>query len=148
MIARLKPAVPKHLLLVLAGLMWTAVGLMLCHLSYTWLEPVHRLLALYLGLTGIVLAWVVFRLGLSNVARKNINRICTSTEKRCIFAFQAWKTYLLIGIMITMGIIIRKSPIPRHYLSIVYTTIGGALLLSSFLYYIHLWRIMGKKGGS
>ena len=140
MIAGLKPAVPRRMLLVLAGLMWTTVGIMLCRLSYMWLEAIHWKLALCLGLIGITLAWVVFRLGFSYIAQKNIDRICVSTEKRCIFAFQAWKTYLLIAVMITFGIFLRKTPIPEYYLSIIYATIGGALLLSSFKYYFHLWR--------
>ncbi len=145
MLTGLKPSVSTKWLLTLAGLMWSIVGVILCRISYVWIEMVHWHLGLPLGLIGIVLALIVYRFGFSNIARKNIDRICMSSEKKCIFAFQAWKSYLIIGIMITFGIILRKSSIPKYYLSTVYATIGGALLLSSFQYYARLWRTVMKK---
>ena len=37
----LKPAVSKTWLIVLAGLMWSVVGLMLCRLAYHWLAVIQ-----------------------------------------------------------------------------------------------------------
>ncbi len=54
--------------------------------------------------------------------------------KRCVFAFQSWKSYLIVVIMIAMGIGLRHSPIPKPYLSVLYIGIGLALILSSFRY--------------
>jgi hypothetical protein len=142
---RIKPAVSKYLLIALAGLMWSTVGVLLCRMAYYWLKEVDWLTALPLGLFGIILSLVVYRFGFSGIAKKNIDRICLLPEKGCIFAFQAWKSYLIIVLMITLGIILRHSPIPKHYLAIVYTTIGGALLLSSLHYYRKLWRLIILK---
>ena len=142
---RIKPSVPKCLLIALAGLMWSTVGVMLCSMAYYWLKVVDWLTAFPFGLFGIILSLVVYRFGFSGIARKNIDRICLLPEKGCIFAFQAWKSYLIIVVMITLGIILRHSPIPKHYLAIVYTTIGGALLLSSLHYYRGLWRLLILK---
>jgi len=36
---RLKPAVPKAWLIGIAGLVWFAVGFMLCRLAFVWLLP-------------------------------------------------------------------------------------------------------------
>ena len=145
LITRLKPAVSEKWLLGLAGATWSMIGMMLCRLSFTWLELVPWRVALVHGLIGISLACFLFRFGFTYVAQKNINRICLSNGKRCIFAFQAWKSYLLISVMITLGIFLRHSPIPKHYLSILYTTIGGALLISSFRYYFFLWQTFKKR---
>ncbi len=142
---RIKPAASKYLLIALAGLMWSTVGVMLCSMAYYWLKEVDWLTALPLGFFGIILSLAVYRFGFSGIAKKNIDRICLLPEKGCIFAFQAWKSYLIIVVMITLGIILRHSTIPKHYLAIVYTTIGGALLLSSLHYYRKLWRLIILK---
>ena len=145
LLTRLKPAVSEKWLLVLAGAVWTTIGMMLCRLSFMWLELVPWRVIVSHGLVGLALAYIISRFGFSYVAQKNINRICINSGKRCIFSFQAWRSYLLVVVMITLGIILRNSPIPKHYLSILYTAIGGALLISSFRYYFSLWHVL-KKG--
>jgi len=142
---RIKPTVPKCLLIALAGLMWSTVGVMLCSMAYYWLKGLDWLTAFPFGLFGFILSLAAYRFGFSGIARKNIDRICLLPEKGCIFAFQAWKSYLIITFMITLGTILRHSPIPKHYLAIVYTTIGGALLLSSLHYYRGLWQLLILK---
>ncbi len=145
MLKSLKPAVTKSWLIALAGLMWTGVGVMLCRLAYNWLEIINRGVATTFGLLGVVMALVAYHFGFSKIAQKNIQRLCLLTERTCVFAFQTWKSYLVIAMMITLGVFLRNSPIPRSYLAILYTTIGGALLLASFLYYKLLWRMLIKK---
>jgi len=142
---RIKPAASKYLLIALAGLMWSTVGVMLCSMAYYWLKEVDWLTAFPFGLFGIILSLAAYRFGFSGIAKKNIDRICLLPEKGCIFAFQAWKSYLIIVVMIILGIILRHSPIPKHYLAIIYTTIGGALLLSSLHYYRRLWWLIILK---
>ena len=142
---KLKPAVSKYMLIALAGLMWSAVGVMLCRMAYYWLKEIGWFAALPFGLLGIVLLLAVYFFGFSGIARKNIDRICLLSEKGCIFAFQAWKSYLIIVVMIALGIILRHSPISRQYLAIVYMAIGGALLLASLHYYRWLWRLLILK---
>ncbi|MCP5003075.1 MAG: hypothetical protein GY941_03860 [Planctomycetes bacterium] len=145
LLTRLKPAVSEKWLLALAGIAWTTVGMVLCRLSFSWLGLVPWPVALVHGLIGIVLACILYRFGFTYVAQKNIKRISLSNGKRCIFAFQAWKSYFLICVMVSLGIFLRNSPIPKHYLSIMYTTIGGALLISSFRYYYYLWKTLKKR---
>jgi hypothetical protein len=142
---RIKPAVSKCWLIALAGLMWSAVGVMLCIMAYDWLKGVDWRTAFPFGLFGIILSLAAYRFGFSGIARNNIDRICLLPERGCIFAFQAWKSYLIIAFMMALGIILRHSPIPKHYLATIYTTIGGALMLSSLHYYRRLWRLLILK---
>jgi hypothetical protein len=65
--------------------------------------------------------------------------------KGCLFAFQAWRSYLIIGVMIGLGFVLRHSQIPKAYLAIVYFAVGGALILASFHYYACLWRTLVSK---
>jgi hypothetical protein len=141
LLKKLNPAVSKYWLIALAGLMWSAVGIMLLRLAYIWLATVKWSLGLPLGSLGIISALAAYRYGFSKIALKNIARLCLLPDKYCIFAFQAWKSYLIIIFMIMLGITLRYSPIPRHFLAVIYATIGGALFLSSFHFYQRIWQI-------
>ena len=141
----LRPAVSRSWLIAIAGLMWTWVGVMLCGLAYHWFVAINTGVAVILGSLGAVMALAAYRFGFSKIVQRNIKRLCLLTERTCVFAFQTWKGYLIIGFMIILGAILRSSPIPKPYLAIIYTTIGGAIFLSSFHYYGLLWRLMVQK---
>jgi hypothetical protein len=140
-----KPAVSKYWLMVIAGLMWTGVGIILCRLAYIWLKPVSWSRALPLGSLGLVFALAAYRYGFSKIALKNIDRLCLLTDKCCIFAFQAWRGYLIIIFMMILGITLRYSPFPKYFLAVIYTAIGGALFLSSFHFYRRIWMVKIRK---
>ncbi|MGD8971553.1 MAG: hypothetical protein PVG01_09080 [Desulfobacterales bacterium] len=141
-LARFKPAVPKYALMAMAGLLWTMVGLGLCRLGYKWVSLLPGTRAISFGMAGVLLALFAYRFSFSRIATKNIERLCRLPAKGCLFAFQAWRSYLIIGMMIGLGLALRLSQIPKTYLSIVYFAVGGALILASFHYYIYLWRIL------
>ncbi len=141
----LKPGVTKSWLIAIAGLMWTGVGVMLCRLAYNWLTLINRGVATSLGLLGVVMAVAAYYFGFSKIAEKNIKRLCLLTERTCVFAFQTWRGYLIIAVMIVLGVILRGSAMPKQYLAIIYTTIGGAIFLSSFHYYGLLWKMVVQK---
>jgi hypothetical protein len=141
LLKKLNPAVSKYWLIALAGLMWSMVGIMLCRLAYVWLAAVNWSLGLPLGLVSIISALTVYGFGFSKIALKNIDRLLLLSDKSCIFAFQAWKSYLIIIFMIILGMLLRNSPIPRHLLAVIYAAIGGALFVSSFHFYRCIWRV-------
>jgi hypothetical protein len=78
---------------------------------------------------------LVYRLGFSTIARKNIRRIAQQPERVCFFAFQAWRSYVLILVMIMLGLVLRHSHLSRLLLAMIYLIIGTGLVLSSSLYY-------------
>jgi len=129
------PAVDKRILIALSGLIWTVVGIYLCTLAVRWLSGAARAEAVLLWTAGAILAILIYHFGFVKLANKNIDRILAKKGKVCIFGFQPWKSYFIIVIMICLGIILRQSPIPKPYLSVIYTGFGGAMLLSSFRYH-------------
>ena len=141
----IKPAVSKYWLIALAGITWSGVGVMLCRLAYQWLIVIQWQWSLPLGSLGIVSAWIAYRYGLSIIAKKNIDRLCLFPDKSCIFAFQAWKSYLMIIIMVFLGVSVRRSSLPKQFIAIIYLAMGGALFLSSFHYYHRLWMVKVQK---
>ena len=82
------------------------------------------------------------RWGFGGIAQKNIRRLRRLPDRGCFFAFQAWKSYLIIMVMIALGVTLRHSSIPKHFLAVAYTAIGGALIVGSFYYYRHLSRLI------
>jgi hypothetical protein len=141
-LSHLKPTVPKCWLFAASGVMWSAVGIMMCATGIGWLTAGGLVRGMGLEMAGLILAMLSVRWGFGSLAQKNIRRLRRLPDRGCFFAFQAWKSYLIIMIMIALGITLRHSAIPKQFLAVVYTAIGGALLLGSVHYYRHLVRLM------
>jgi hypothetical protein len=144
-IEKWKPGVPKSVLLLIAGIMWIGVGIMLDGLAYSWLRTERREYALLAWAIGFLCALVIHHFGFLRIVDKNLARILPMEGKRCVFSFMPWKSYLLIIIMILMGILLRHLPIPRLYLSVLYSAIGTALILSSARYLRYLIMVIKNK---
>jgi hypothetical protein len=128
------PAVTKTTLLFLAGFVWLCVGTMLLVFAYSWLSEAPRKIFFISFAFGILLGLLVHHFGFLRIVDKNIARILPMADKKCLFSFITWKSYLIIVVMVGMGTFLRHSAIPRQYLAIVYTGIGLALVLSSLRY--------------
>ena len=137
---KLKPGAQKFWLQLLAGLMWSGVGVMLIRFAWRWLVEVELIVEVLLLVAGLTLAAAIYFWGFSKLAGKNIRRIeAFSNQKPCLFAFQAWTSYPLVAVMVAMGIYLRVySSIPHQLLAITYLGLGGGLLGSSIHYYAHL----------
>ena len=141
-LSQLKPTVPKCWLFAASGVMWSAVGIMMCAAGIGWLADSGMVRGVGFELAGLLLAMLSVRLGFGSIAQKNIRRLRRLPSRGCFFAFQAWKSYLIIMVMIALGITLRHSSIPKHFLAVAYTAIGGALIVGSFYYYRHLSRLI------
>ena len=131
---KFKPAVEKPVLLLLAGALWIVVGTMLLTFSFHWIRASRGNYSLIYVCTGVALALVIHHFGFLRVVDKNLKRILPMKGKKCLFSFMTWKSYVTVVIMIMIGVLLRHSPVPKSYLSILYTGIGLALVLSSLRY--------------
>ncbi|MHA1303961.1 MAG: hypothetical protein ACTSQE_07050 [Candidatus Heimdallarchaeaceae archaeon] len=132
---RCEPAVPKFMHYLLAGVMWLGVGIMLSNYAVQWLVMAENEPVWIYSISGMIAALVIYLFGFSKIAKKNVERILPKNDKFCVFGFISWKSYLTIGFMISLGILLRMSPIPKHYLAVLYSGLGGGLGLSSFVYF-------------
>ncbi|MHA1205739.1 MAG: hypothetical protein ACTSRR_08955 [Candidatus Heimdallarchaeaceae archaeon] len=130
-----EPAVPKYVHYIIAGLAWLGVGIMLSNFAIQWLIATVVPLVWIYGLIGTIAGFIIYYFGFSHIAKKNVKRIVEKRHKFCVFAFISWKSYFTILIMVAMGIGLRMSPIPKHYLAILYIGLGIGLSLSSFVYF-------------
>lgn len=139
---KIYPAVKKIWLHLLAGLMWSGVGIMLVGFASRWFTKVPALHEILIILAGMLLATAIYFFGFSKMALKNVHRINNYRQERvCLFAFQRWTSYPLVLFMISLGIYLRVySPIPKPDLAIMYIGIGGSLFLSSLHYYAQVVR--------
>ena len=141
---KLTPAVSRSVRLVIAGGVWTAVGVMLLAWSVSWLLPVPRVWAIALGAVGVVLGALAWRALFSGLVSVNIARVLRRPARACMFGFTSPKGWLITASMIVLGASLRHSDLPRTLLAVPYAAIGMALFLASFNYYSYL--IRSRKG--
>jgi hypothetical protein len=139
------PLVDKRILVLLSGLMWCGVGVMLIIFAVSWLSPYNGKEQLFFYLAGFLAAMSIHHFGFLKIADKNLNRLLPLTEKKCLFSFMTWKSYIIVLIMVSMGIALRHSSIPKRYLSILYNGIGLALFLSGIRYFRFFFQLIFAK---
>lgn len=133
-----EPAVSRTILVRSAAIVWAGVGAFLSIRGMLWFRESERNI-FWMALIALLIGLIKGHFVLAKLARKNIQRIYELSPhkaKICIFAFQAALSYLLIIGMITLGILLRLSPIPREYLAMIYLAIGVGLLYASMQYWL------------
>lgn len=127
--------VGRHWLYGIAGVIWSAVGVLLLVYAATWLAPEALPVELGLAAGGLAVAAIFVRFVFAGIVRKNVARIEGGPARASAWAFQNWKSYVVTIFMIVLGITLRGSAIPKPGLAVVYEGIGVALLLTSLIYH-------------
>jgi len=135
-----KPAVPRKWLFFIAGTLWMAVSILLSVRAYLWLADFETSQKILILLAGLILTLIFYFSGFIKVARRNIERINSLPQSVCVFAFTAWKGYIIIAIMVTLGILLRNSSFPKHYLAVLYISMAGSLIFGSSLFYLKFFK--------
>jgi hypothetical protein len=135
MIERFNPAVPRHFLYAIAGLLWTLAGGILCVRGALWLGGFRVLAIASLEVLALAIAAAGYVFLFAGIVQKNIARIGRLPDPACVFAFTAPRGYIMIALMMTAGISLRSSSIPLYYLSLPYTAMGAILLAGSVAFY-------------
>ncbi|WP_456442898.1 hypothetical protein [Caldithrix abyssi] len=110
--------------------------MMLNFFALRWIVEFNLSQIIFVVTAGLLLCGAIARFGFSTVANENIKRILAYSGHVCAFAFQAWKSYVLIAVMMSIGLFLRTTElIPKFLLAPLYMGLGLALFLVSFLYY-------------
>jgi hypothetical protein len=142
---KLIPTVRRHYLFAFAGMLWTIAGGILCVRGTIWLQLLSPLGKIIVGLLSAVIAAVGYLYGFSKVVQKNIDRIRQMPERAAIFAFTPLRGYVMIALMITIGITLRNSTIPKYFLTLPYDVMGGVLLIGSIRFYRQFFLVVWQK---
>ena len=131
-----KPTTTRRGLLFVAGTVWAGAGGMLAYRGIAFIEeaalhPVALLLTAAVG--GVFFFSLMFR----KISARHIARILhIAHERPCLFSFLGWKSYFMMGLMISMGVLLRKASfVPRDELGTAYVTMAVPLLASSFRFF-------------
>lgn len=133
---KFKPAVAKRTLLLVAGCAWSIAGGILISRALVQLITIKHWLLIHL-IAGIILGTAFYLLLFAKISKKHITRITLiKIDNPCFFSFFNFRSYLLMTIMITTGITVRKLEIINR--EILYTfllTMGIPLLISAYRFF-------------
>jgi len=144
----LKPGISKRCLLFVAGAVWTFAGGMLYYKGFTTMAFYPK--TMLIKICGCISTGTIFYgLIFTKIQLKHTQRILAlPNAKPCFFSFFNWQSYFMMALMISFGILLRKTDIVSpEYLSAFYITMGTPLILSAlaFTYYgIHFKKTIIK----
>jgi hypothetical protein len=132
----LTPRIGRRYLYMIAALVWTFAGSMLLFRGMLLFMDDDHLFWIRISIS-IIAGILFYRFLFSKISRKHTNRIAAiGPDRPCLFSFFNVRSYILMSLMITAGISLRKSGIVSpEYLSIIYVTMGIPLFISSFRFY-------------
>ncbi len=133
---KLRPNASVTAHLIVAATIWTVVGLSLILRGTLWLNAIDRL---WIVLPALVLGTLKALFMLDRSAKKNIDRILSSRDGKCIGGVYSIKTWLLVLLMMLAGCLLRNSSLPKEFLGLFYVSIGWALVFSSRNAWV-IWR--------
>jgi hypothetical protein len=127
-LTRLKPGVNRAVHLFAAPLLWTVIGSLLIIRGAGYIGYGQGWWYIGLALTAGTAKSVFI---LDRTARRGVKRIVSMSDGTCLGAVYSWKTWMLVGLMIASGILLRTFVDPGAGIGTLYVAIGWALLLSS-----------------
>lgn len=134
------PKVPKRWLIAVAGLVWIIAGvnvfligrpLLMDH----WTSP-------YLPLLGATVVFCAFyQLIFSRMVKKHNKRIMSFTDDKVrILKFFDTRSYIIMAVMMTLGIVVRRSNIFKPlWVGAFYSGLGAALIAAGLFFLYHFF---------
>lgn len=117
----------------LAATIWSLVGIFLMTRGGLFL---HAAGLLWLFLPSIVVGTFKSIFLLDKSARRNLSRLAGKEDGDCLGGVYSIKMWGLVGMMMGLGWLLRRSGLPAEFVGVFYVSIGWALFFSSRL----LWQ--------
>lgn len=125
--------VRKNTLLLIACLVWSAAGFNILRIGIIEYPP--YLSIVYFWLSAVV--FTVFQLFVfGRLVKKHTKRIDAYTEEKQLFIkFFDVKSFIIMAVMMTGGILMRAlSLVPKVFIAVFYTGLGASLTLAGLLF--------------
>lgn len=137
--------IKKTYLFVIAGLLWVFAGGMVLSLGLKSLYAYHPI---WIYPLALVIYLIFYLKVFSKLVKKHEKRIMNDEASRlAVWMFFDKKSYIIMVIMMSMGIMLRKLNIlPVSFISYFYTGLGLALL-SCGLRFVYLYFKHKDEGG-
>ena len=117
--------VKRNTLLLLACLVWSAAGFNILRIGLMAYSAYYTML-------NYLLSVLVF----GKLVKKHTARICAYPDERHFFLkFFDGKSFAIMAVMMTGGILLRTSGLaPERFIAVFYTGLGASLLLAGLLF--------------
>lgn len=137
--------VNKHTLLFIAGGVWIIAGANILRIGIvTWLNDTHYWL--FKAGEATVVFLLFFQFVFRRLFVKHSVRISQKGEQNCPFSFFDMKGWIVMIFMITFGITVRRFQLlPNSFISVFYTGLSSALIVTGILFLIRGFREKRKK---
>ena len=129
--------VQKQTLVLIAALVWTAAGANILRLGIAAAVSVHWEWWMVLSALAVFL---LFGAMFGMIVKKHLRRIYgyDGGRKHCFLKFFDIKAYILMGIMMTGGILLRTlHVIPDRCTAMFYTGLGAGLTLAGLAFFVN-----------
>lgn len=145
----MKYGVSSNTLLLLAGAIWLAAGANILRIGIVCWSGDHDWWLLKVAEASFVFL-LFFALIFNRLFIKHTGRIAEKREskqqKHCPFSFFDTKGWIIMAVMITMGITIRRLELlPVSFIAVFYTGLSLALMATGVRFLIHAWRVLKKE---
>ncbi len=126
--------------LLAASALWTLVGfVLLCRGLVFLIADSRYLMVVLVLLLGTVKFFLVFR----NTAQKNVMRVRNRKEWALIHEVFPLRTWILMSVMIILGFLLRGSPLPREFYSLIISGVGLGMVFASTVF----WKAWMEEAG-
>lgn len=128
----------KYLLLI-AAIVWLIAGFNVLKIGVETYMNYVTVINLLLSLVVFLVFWIMV---FSKLVKKHTLRISSyESEKQWFYLFFDLKSFIIMAIMMTMGIVIRYyALLPDVFIAVFYTGLGSALALAGILFMVNFMR--------
>lgn len=128
----------KYLLLI-AAIVWLIAGFNVLKIGVETYINYVTVINLLLSLVVFLAFWIMV---FSKLVKKHTLRISSyESEKQWFYLFFDLKSFIIMAIMMTMGIVIRYyALLPDVFIAFFYTGLGSALALAGILFMVNFMR--------
>ena len=128
----------KYLLLI-AAIVWLIAGFNVLKIGVETYINYVTVINLLLSLVVFLAFWIIV---FSKLVKKHTLRISSyESEKQWFYLFFDLKSFIIMAIMMTTGIIIRYyALLPDVFIAVFYTGLGSALALAGILFMVNFMR--------
>lgn len=128
----------KYLLLI-AAIVWLIAGFNVLKIGVETYINYVTVVNLLLSLVVFLVFWIMV---FSKLVKKHTLRISSyESEKQWFYLFFDLKSFIIMAIMMTMGIVIRYyALLPDVFIAVFYTGLGSALALAGILFMVNFMR--------
>lgn len=128
----------KYLLLI-AAIVWLIAGFNVLKIGVETYINYVTVINLLLSLAVFLVFWIMV---FSKLVKKHTLRISSyESEKQWFYLFFDLKSFIIMAIMMTIGIVIRYyALLPDVFIAVFYTGLGSALALAGILFMVNFMR--------